>query len=72
MTLTDTAGNTGSTNFAANPAIVSTTGAEGDTVAASIEVFDEACGHLVVLQRWLVDQTPQCAEVMRLRPEADA
>lgn len=44
VTLTDTAGNTGGTNFAANPAIVSTTGAEGATVAASIEVFDERGG----------------------------
>jgi len=43
-----------------------------DTIIESIEVFDEACGHLVVLQRWLVDQTLQRAEVARLRPEADA
>jgi hypothetical protein len=43
-----------------------------DTILESIEVFDEACGHLVVLQRWLVDQMLQRAEVLRLRPEADA
>jgi hypothetical protein len=43
-----------------------------DTIVESIEVFDEARGHLVVLQRWLVDQTLQSAEVLRLQPEADA
>ena len=43
-----------------------------DTILESIEVFDESCGHLVVLQRWLVDQTLQRAEIARLRPEADA
>ena len=43
-----------------------------DTVVESIEVFDEAHGHLVVLERWLVDQMLQRAEVVRLRPEADA
>jgi len=43
-----------------------------DTILESIEVFDEARGHLVVLSRWLVDQTLQRAEVLRLQPEADA
>jgi hypothetical protein len=43
-----------------------------DTILESIEVFDEAAGHLVVLERWLVDQMLQRAEVVRLRPEADA
>ena len=43
-----------------------------DTIVESIEVFDEAHGHLVVLERWLVDQMLQRAEVVRLRPEADA
>jgi flagellar hook protein FlgE len=50
LSLTDTAGNTGGTDFAANPGIVSTTGTEGDTVNASIEVFDERGGsHFVNL-----------------------
>lgn len=43
-----------------------------DTIVESIEVFDEAGGHLVVLERWLVDQMLQRAEVVRLQPEADA
>jgi hypothetical protein len=43
-----------------------------DTLIESMEIFDEARGHLVVLRRWLVDQTPRRAEVLRLRPEADA
>ena len=42
-----------------------------DTIVESIEVFDELGGHLVVLQRWFVDQTLQRAEVLRLRPEAE-
>jgi hypothetical protein len=43
-----------------------------DTIVESMEVFDETEGHLVVLQRWYVDQTLQRAEVMRLRPEAES
>lgn len=43
-----------------------------DTILESIEVFDEARGHVVVLSRWLVDQTLQRVEVLRLQPEADA
>lgn len=50
LTLSDTAGNTGGTNFAANPSIASTTGADGETVEASVEVFDErGASHFVSL-----------------------
>jgi flagellar hook protein FlgE len=50
LTLTDTAGNVGGTDFAVNPSIVSTTGEDGDTVEASMEVFDERGGsHFVNL-----------------------
>ena len=50
LTLSNTAGNTGVSNFAGNPSIVTTTGADGDTVEASMEVFDERGGsHFVNL-----------------------
>lgn len=50
LTLADGAGNTGATGFSTNPAIVSTTGADGDTVQATMEVFDERGGsHFVNL-----------------------
>lgn len=50
LSLSDTGGNTGGTNFAANPNIASTTGAEGDTVEASLEVFDErGASHFISL-----------------------
>lgn len=41
VTLTDTAGNTGGTDFATNPLLASTTGKDGDTEAVSVEVFDQ-------------------------------
>lgn len=44
LSLTDAAGNTGGTDFSMNPAIVSTTGADGDSFPATIEVFDERGG----------------------------
>jgi flagellar hook protein FlgE len=48
--MSNTAGNTGVTGFAGNPSIVTTTGADGDTVEASMEVFDERGGsHFVNL-----------------------
>lgn len=48
--LSDTAGNTGVTDFGMNPAIATTTGANGDSVQASMEVFDERGGsHFVNL-----------------------
>ncbi len=50
LTLADTAGNTGGTDFSMNPAIVSTNGTAGDTVQATIEVFDDRGGsHFVNL-----------------------
>ena len=44
LTLTDTSGNVGGTDFSTNPAIVATTGDEGDTVQATFEVFDDRGG----------------------------
>lgn len=50
LSLADAGTNVGGTDFASNPAIVSTTGADGDTVQASFEVFDErGASHFVNL-----------------------
>lgn len=70
ITISDSATNTGSANYAANPFIVNTEGTDGDTVRGGIEVYDAQGGvHVVGIEmrkledgKWRLDATMDASD----------